>query len=99
MSVSLGDELVYRRAGGRRRHNRERQVRAELRRAMIGEQLLNGDTRAEIAASFGVSTRTIDRDIARMLQEAAAQHRCPLCQRLYIGPGRTLHAESQPASE
>ncbi len=99
MSVAMGDEQAYRRAGGRRRYNKERQARAELRRAMLGPRLLDGASRADLAEEFEVSRRTIDRDVAHMLRHAAAGHRCPFCQRLYLGPGRTLHAEVQPASE
>lgn len=53
----------YRRAGGRRKYNRERQDRAKWRRDQIPELAIKFQwTQAQIARHFGVHRSTINRD-------------------------------------
>ena len=69
-------EEAARRAGGRRRINGLRRDRARLRRAAIGQWLLDSDlslfeagVRARLAARFGISRRTASRDLAALVEE------------------------------
>jgi DNA-binding NarL/FixJ family response regulator len=63
--VSSGD--AYRRAGGRRRLNASRKLKAELRRFKVVPLLRSGHTTREMAEALAVSVSTIRRDINTLL--------------------------------
>jgi len=65
--VSSGD--AYRRAGGRRRVNASRKLKAELRRFRIVLLLRTGHSTREMAETLGVSPSTIRRDLNALLGE------------------------------
>ena len=56
-------EVAYRRAGGRRRYNRERQARAEARQGVVAVLLKKGLASAEIARRLKVHRSTVCRDV------------------------------------
>jgi hypothetical protein len=65
------DTIVHRRAGGRRRHNAARRMRAETRRKLLVEKLpptleLPRGLMRQLAREFGVSAATITRDLRRV---------------------------------
>ncbi len=75
------DATARARAGGRRRHNRERQEAAQVRRARVATLLaVYGITtrgvQARIARELGVSRQTLTRDVRAILTECAV---CPFC--------------------
>jgi DNA-binding NarL/FixJ family response regulator len=63
--VSPGD--AYRRAGGRRRLNASRKLKAEVRRFKVVPLLRSGHSTREMAEALGVSPSTIRRDVAALL--------------------------------
>jgi DNA-binding NarL/FixJ family response regulator len=65
--VNSGD--AYRRAGGRRRINASRQMKAELRRFKLVPLLRRGYRAKEMAQELGVSVSTIRRDMAALLAQ------------------------------
>jgi DNA-binding NarL/FixJ family response regulator len=75
------DTAAWARAGGRRRHNAIRQMRAELRRAevvrLLGTLGWRHGTQAMIARRLGVSEATISRDVTAVF--GYRPRRCPLC--------------------
>lgn len=82
------DEVAYRRAGGRRAYNARRQALAGLRRQAVvellaesGRSLFARDTVRWLAGELGVSTRTIQRDLAAIYgaRVERERRRCPLC--------------------
>jgi hypothetical protein len=79
-SAPTTPQEVYRRAGGRRRYNATRQLRAALRRRavlkLLGEFGLGYGTQQRIAARLGVSAATISRDFAWILPLV---QECPRC--------------------
>jgi hypothetical protein len=86
---NMTTEQVHRRAGGRRRYNFERQLRAKLRRLQvrylllenrlwIGELVQHGAL-AEIARQLGVSRATICRDLQQLREEYHQVGICPTC--------------------
>lgn len=81
--VSHG-EMAHR-AGGRRRYNAVRQVRAMMRRVKVSELLLQGLSQAQIARRLGVHRCTISRDVASLRQLVRESRQCPTC-------GQTLDA-------
>jgi hypothetical protein len=69
---------AYRRAGGRRRYNRERQINAILRRADVLDLLkVGGYTLEQIGALTGTSTSTAARDVHRLMRLGVSV--CPQC--------------------
>jgi hypothetical protein len=76
---------LFRRAGGRRRYNAERQAEARARRAAIVAML--GDTiilnprgvQTLLANYFGVNRSTICRDVEALRVEYRRAFICPLC--------------------
>lgn len=85
---------VYRRAGGRRRYNRQRQVNAIVRRMEVLELLKEGGrTLEQIGVITGVSTSTAGRDVRRLMSLGVAI--CPTCNAVVHGEqARLLHAET-----
>jgi DNA-binding CsgD family transcriptional regulator len=71
---------VTRRAAGRTRHNKVRQLRAALRRRevlkLLGELGWTYGSQAAIARQLGVSEATISRDMAVLLPVV---EECPTC--------------------
>ena len=107
--VSDGEAAA--RAGGRRRYNEVRRVRAQYRRIQVAERLLSyGWTygaQARIAEELGVSDATISRDLKAIFPRAIL---CPVCGcrhplerwkelerqvRVKLGPAPSDHAESR----
>ena len=82
-SVPTTPEAVARRAGGRRRHNAQRQWLALRRRYMEVARLLfcrdgcKRGAQARAARELGVSRSTVCRDVQRLIQEGF--HFCPTC--------------------
>lgn len=76
-------ESVCRRAGGRRRYNATRQVRARVRRESVARLWLAGKGRrgwqARAARQLGVSPATISRDFDAMLAWLCQVERPPRC--------------------
>jgi hypothetical protein len=72
----------YRGAGGRRRFNRERQMRALERRLEVARLIqangLHRGAQARMARQLGVSESTIGRDVQAIFGEHD-QVRCPCC--------------------
>lgn len=58
-------EWVCKRAGGRRRYNKQRQIAAAERRQIVAAIWFErGCSRAQIARELGVSAATVSRDVA-----------------------------------
>lgn len=79
MSGQLLPEWVKRRAGGRRRYNAVRKVRAQLRRIEVAKLLIDGKRQKEIAALLSVHSSTICRDRAALIVEGRRSVVCPVC--------------------
>lgn len=85
-------EQVCKRAGGRRRYNRQRQVAAEQRRAQVRELLARygrkgRGTQARIARELGVSEATVSRDVRDILfWQWATEHPAAALRKLYGWP-------------
>jgi hypothetical protein len=77
-SKPVSAEEAYRRAGGRRRYNRERQINAILRRVEVLDLLkVGGYTLEQIGALTGTSTSTAARDVHRLMRLGVSV--CPQC--------------------
>ncbi len=77
----LTPEALARRAGGRRRHNSVRQLRALVRRMQVARLLLTGvRSPRQLAARLHVDTSTITRDLQVILYQQPGQC-CPTCGR------------------
>lgn len=101
-----------RRAGGRRRYNRERQLDALVRQYHLIELIIQGrhgffdhGLRSKLAARLGVHRTTIGRDIAAILEESRPTRTCPACgcttrhiflPRTRRAPGGAMPAEEAP---
>lgn len=81
-SAPVSDSEAYKRAGGRRRYNAVRRLRAILRRQQVAELLASGYSQAEIAERLGVSQSTISRDVLHLRAETRRRGTCPVCGRL-----------------
>src|SRR5262245_62078596 len=91
-------DIVSRRAGGRRRINAERKARAWKRREQIKELLGNRilllvtsrGLKTRLAEHFGVNRSTICRDKEALLREWRKDHICPGCGTMYSIPLKAL---------
>ena len=63
----VSDRDAYRRAGGRRRYNFARQLRAEVRLREVVRRLREGYSYTEIAEALHVHRSTISRDVQKLL--------------------------------
>jgi hypothetical protein len=69
------NEAAFKRAAGRRRYNKQRQLKAKARRALLVKQfgwralLMVRGTKSLAAATLGVHPATIGRDVDRLLVE------------------------------
>ena len=76
----VADDEAAARAGGRRRYNEVRRVRAQYRRIQVTERLLSDGwtygAQARIAEELGVSDATISRDLKAIFPRAIL---CPVC--------------------
>jgi DNA invertase Pin-like site-specific DNA recombinase len=75
------EEFAARRAGGRRRYNKERTTAARLRQAQVVQMLRAGVPQAEIARQLQVSRTTVWRDLRAVIGKAAGRRTCPICGR------------------
>jgi hypothetical protein len=78
MSVQASFEAIYRRAGGRRRYNAQRKLKAHHRRCILLLPLLRefGLARGAVSAiarGLGVSLATASRDIKWALKQIAEE--------------------------
>lgn len=77
----VDSETAARRAGGRRRYNRERQDAAAVRRyllvQMLDERSLDWGAQTQMAEALGVHRSTICRDLRWLLEDKARP--CQTC--------------------
>jgi hypothetical protein len=78
--------IVARRAGGRRKYNALRKLRAELRRRGLvaalhatGQSLMARGTAGWWARRAGIADTTARRDLAALLAQLRAGRPCPIC--------------------
>ena len=103
-SATVGNDVAFRRASGRRSYNSLRQGRAWARQGVIIEQwckstrngygggrLFDWGGQAALARQLGVSRATISRDIKK-IQDEIGQTQCPTCDGL-VSNGRWRRLE------
>lgn len=78
-SRPTSNDEAARRAAGRARYNAWRSMLKAQRRLLAMRLLAAGLTTSQIAAELGAAPRTIRRDLAALMAEGSAAHRCPLC--------------------
>jgi transcriptional antiterminator len=89
------DTIVHRRAGGRRRHNAQRRMRAETRRRLLVARLpwtleLPRGLAAQLARELNVSPATISRDLRRVSRPLSDEETRALFDRLARDTERDL---------
>lgn len=76
MGHQMTQDEIYRRAGGRRRYNHQRQFKATYRRVKVAALMRDTDlNQSAIAKQLGVHRSTISRDLARMEKEVRERWR------------------------
>lgn len=78
-SNPVPDIVAYRRASGRRHYNAVRQFRAQLRRLLVAQMLLDLLPQAEIARRLNVHRSTITRDVDALRTATVERGQCPCC--------------------